>query len=125
MPHGIYVSCIIAPKGCSAACISVLPNGHMRNTPSNCRAVAGFDAMGFHNCQITDCNLGSVPIFVTDVRISADKFTTLKNMSQRKRSNQLFNIICNKKGILLISHGSESIISKFRAIFPYFGLRCP
>ncbi|KAL1229706.1 Large ribosomal subunit protein [Trichinella spiralis] len=40
----IYVSCIIAPKGCSAACISVLPNGHMRNTPSNCRAVAGFDA---------------------------------------------------------------------------------
>ncbi|KRZ90095.1 hypothetical protein T08_15529 [Trichinella sp. T8] len=38
------VSSIITPKGCSAAYISVLPNGHMRITPSNCRAVAGFDA---------------------------------------------------------------------------------
>ncbi|KRZ53004.1 hypothetical protein T02_16308, partial [Trichinella nativa] len=38
------VSSIITPKGCSAAYISILPNGHMRITPSNCRAVAGFDA---------------------------------------------------------------------------------
>ncbi|KAL1245644.1 UvrABC system protein [Trichinella spiralis] len=97
----------------------------LHNCAKRCADAFRSIPVGFHNCQITDCNLGSVPIFVTDVRISADKFTTLKNMSQRKRSNQLFNIICNKKGILLISHGSESIISKFRAIFPYFGLRCP
>ncbi|KRY09038.1 hypothetical protein T12_13777 [Trichinella patagoniensis] len=64
------VCSIITPKGCSAAYISVLPNGHMRITASNCRAVAGFDAN-------VSCVIKNIPRCVPDY-LSQWVFITVK-----------------------------------------------